>query len=148
MILTTLKDCSRYENLHPKFKMLFEYMKSNDILNMPLGRIEICGDELFVNNVEPAALSKEEQPLELHESYIDVHMLFAGEETMGWLPIQRITTYSKPYDSEADCALTLDTPTTYVTLKPYDMVIVYPEDAHAPLIGVGKIRKMIAKIKL
>lgn len=148
MILTTLKDCSRYESLHPKFKTLFDYIKNNDILGMPLGRIELCGDELYINNVEPAALSKEEQPLELHQSYIDVHMLFAGEESVGWLPIHAITAFSKPYSAEGDYALTTDKPTTYVTLKPYDMVIVYPEDAHAPLIGTGKIRKMIAKVKL
>ncbi|MGL4909210.1 MAG: YhcH/YjgK/YiaL family protein, partial [Bacteroidales bacterium] len=33
-------------------------------------------------------------------------------------------------------------------LTPGDIVIVYPEDAHAPAIGYGKIRKVIAKIKL
>ncbi|MGL4520655.1 MAG: YhcH/YjgK/YiaL family protein [Phocaeicola sp.] len=148
MIITTLKDCSRYENLHPKFKMLFDYMKSTEILHLPLGRIELCGEELFINNVEPAALTKEEQPLELHESYIDVHMLFSGKESMGWLPTDKITSYSKPYEADEDCALTADTPTTYIVLKPYDMAIVYPEDAHAPLIGTGKIRKMIAKVKL
>lgn len=148
MIITTLKDCSRYESLHPKFKMLFDYIKENDILNMPLGRIEICKDELYINNVEAAAVPMEKQPLELHKNYIDVHLLFVGKETMGWLPLHSVENYAKPYEDEGDCALTFDKPTTYVSLTPYDMVIVYPEDAHAPLIGEGRIRKLIAKVKL
>ena len=40
MILAKLTDSSRYENLHPLFKQLFDYVKSNDLLNTDLGRIE------------------------------------------------------------------------------------------------------------
>ena len=32
--------------------------------------------------------------------------------------------------------------------EPGQFVIVYPEDPHAPVIGSGKIRKLIAKVKL
>ena len=148
MILTNIKDCSRYEGLHPRFKELFDYIKSHDILNMPLGRIEIDGDNLFINNVEPEGVEASTQPMELHQTYIDVHMLFSGDETMAWLPADSIHNYTKVYDAEDDCALTMDKPSSYVTLSPNDMVIVYPEDAHAPVIGKGKIRKLIAKIRL
>ncbi len=148
MILTTLNDCSRYEHLHPSFKTLFDYLKSHNVKDMELGRIEINGDELFINNVLVDAVAKENQPLELHEQYIDVHVLFEGDEMVGWLPKDKIKTYSKPYDAASECALTTDAPSAYFSLMPLDMVIVYPEDAHAPIIGNGKIRKMIAKVKL
>ena len=36
----------------------------------------------------------------------------------------------------------------YVTVRPGEFLIVYPEDAHAPIIGRGKLRKLIAKVKL
>ena len=54
----------------------------------------------------------------------------------------------KPYAAEGDCALYSDAPTTFVDLLPGQFMIVYPEDPHAPLIGQGKIRKLIAKVKL
>ena len=54
----------------------------------------------------------------------------------------------KPYEANGDCALYSDAPTTFVDLLPGQFMIVYPEDPHAPLIGQGKIRKLIAKVKL
>lgn len=148
MIVSHINDCSRYEHLHRHFKTLFDYLKSHDVQSMELGRIELEGDELFINNVLIDAVDKDKQPLEVHHEYIDVHLLFEGSETIGWLPTDKINHYSKEYSAEGDCALTTDAPSTYVTLLPLDMVIVYPEDAHAPAIGSGKIRKIIAKIKL
>ena len=60
----------------------------------------------------------------------------------------KIETYTKEYEADCDCALTNQAPSAYINLDPYDMVIVYPEDAHAPAIGSGQIRKIIAKIKI
>ena len=50
MILTTLNDSQRIEPLHPLFKTLFDYVKQHNLLDAPLGRIEIDGDNLFINN--------------------------------------------------------------------------------------------------
>ena len=33
-------------------------------------------------------------------------------------------------------------------MQPGEFAIVYPEDPHAPVIGEGKIRKLIGKVKL
>ena len=35
---------------------------------------------------------------------------------------------------------------TYLTIRPGEFVIVWPEDAHAPIIGEGTLRKLIAKV--
>ena len=53
MIVSNLQNSSRIESLHPLFKTLFDYVKSHDLLHAELGRIEICGDNLFINNVNP-----------------------------------------------------------------------------------------------
>ncbi len=148
MILTTLQDCGRYESLHPLFKTLFDYLKSHDLLQMPLGRIDILGDDLFINNSEPEGLKAEDQVLEVHRRYIDVHLLLTGEETVGWLPLADCKAEHKPYDAEGDYGLYADRPSTYFTLKPGMMLLVWPEDPHAPIIGQGKFRKAIAKIKV
>ncbi len=148
MIVSTLKDSNRMEPLHPLFKPLFDYVKSHDLLHAPLGRIEIDGDNLYVNNVLAEGVPAEKQLLEAHRAYIDVHILLEGAERIGWKALEDVTEEVKPYDAPADCALYADRPTTYVDMVPGQFVAVYPEDPHAPLIGQGKIRKLIAKVKL
>lgn len=148
MIISKLENSSRIEPLHPLFKRLFDYVKQHDLLNHELGRIVLEGDELFINNVELKGVSLEKQPLEIHRDYIDVHILLEGEESIGWKAIEDLTNETKPYEKEGDCALYSDRPTTCVNMKPGEFVIVYPEDPHAPAIGEGKIRKLIAKVRV
>lgn len=148
MILSKITQSSRVESLHPLFKKAFDYIKSNDLLNSPLGRVELQGDDLFINNVEVDALTKEEQILEIHRKYIDIHLLLQGEETMGWLPTEDLKIEKQAFNQETDCALYSDKPSTYVSMVPGDFIIVYPEDAHGPIIGEGKIRKLIVKVKM
>ena len=52
------------------------------------------------------------------------------------------------YDSENDFELFHDTPTTYFSLTPGEFVVFLPQDAHAPLIGSGELRKIIFKIAI
>lgn len=148
MIVSNLQNSSRIESLHPLFKTLFDYIKAHDLLHTELGRIEVDGDNLFINNVNPECVSAEKQVLEVHHTYIDVHILLEGKESIGWKALEDVTLETKPYDAEGDCALYADRPTTFVDLLPGQFVIVYPEDPHAPVIGCGKIRKLVAKVKL
>lgn len=148
MIVSNLVNSQRVEGLHPLFKTLFDYVKSHDLLHADLGRIEIDGDRLFINNVNPECVAAEKQVLELHHDYIDVHILLQGMERVGWKAVEDLQSETQAYSKDGDCALYLDVPTTYVDLLPGQFVIVYPEDPHAPVIGQGKIRKLIAKVKI
>lgn len=148
MIISNLQNSRRVESLHPLFKTLFDYVKTHDLLHAEPGRIEIKGDDLFINNVNPECVARDKQVLEVHRDYIDVHILLEGAETIGWKAIEDLTSETKPYDKEGDCALYADTPTTFVDLLPGQFAIVFPEDPHAPVIGQGKIRKLIAKVKM
>lgn len=148
MIVSDLRNSQRIELLHPLFKRLFEYVKTHDLLHAELGRIELQGDELFINNVNPTCISSDKQVLEAHQVYIDVHILLEGVETIGWKSIDNVEHEVNPYDKEGDCVLYSDSPTAFVTLYPGQFMIVFPEDPHAPIIGEGKIRKLIAKVKL
>lgn len=148
MIISNLNNSSRIESLHPLYKRLFDYVKNNDLLSAPLGRIEIDGDNLFINNVNPDGAKWGEQPLEMHREYIDVHILLEGSERMGWKSTEKISNYTQLYSMEGDCALSDDAYDTTIEMQPNDFIIVYPEDAHAPAIGDGKIRKLIAKVRL
>lgn len=148
MIVSNLQNSSRIESLHPLFKTLFDYVKSHDLLHTELGRIEISGNDLFINNVNLESVPSDKQVLELHHDYIDIHIVLEGCETIGWKAVEDLKEEIKPYSKEEDCALYTDKATTYINLLPGQFAIVFPEDPHAPIIGKGKIRKLIAKVKI
>ncbi len=148
MILTNLQSTDRIENLHPLFKKLFDYVKTHDLLKAPLGRIVLDGDNLFINNDEAICRSVDEQVMEIHRKYIDVQIVLEGEESVGWKPLNEIQHISKAYNEVLDFELSDDKPSTYFHVIPGQIYILFPEDPHAPIIGEGKIRKAIGKVKV
>lgn len=77
-----------------------------------------------------------------------MHILLEGKERIGWKALEDVTDLKQAYQKEGDCALYSDTPTSFVDLLPGQFLIVFPEDPHAPVIGGGKIRKLIGKVKI
>ena len=51
MILDSLKNLKNYEGLHPRFAKAMDFLLTSDLANLPLGRNEIQGDEIFANVV-------------------------------------------------------------------------------------------------
>ncbi len=146
MILSNLRTSERAESLHPRFKTLFDYVRTHDLLSAPAGRIEVDGDNIFINNqvIDKAPV----QPLEVHRDYIDIQMLLEGEELIGLKHRDDIESYSVEYDPQRDVAFSEEAPVEFVTLHPGDFVILWPEDGHAPAMGEGTIKKFIAKIRI
>lgn len=147
MILAHIEDSERYFSLHPLFKQLFDYVKTHDLSQVPPERITLDGERLFINVADASLKSPEEQVLEVHRRYIDVHFSLSSSEVMGWSPLQGLQTESvNPFNEEDDYAVYAEPAQTYLTIRPGEFAIVWPEDAHAPIIGEGKLRKLIAKV--
>ncbi len=148
MEIGKLSNTKRAELLHPALKVLFDFIKSTDFNKLPLGKITVDEDRVFVMNLDISGVSQDDQPLEMHRKYIDVHILLRGNEKIGWKPLDEISHYTKEYEDEGDCALSDDAPRFYVELHPGDYCIVFPEDPHAPAISSHSIRKLIGKVKV
>lgn len=147
MVIAHLNDSERYASLHPLFKQLFNYVKSHDLSQVPAERITLDGERLFINVADPTLKAPEDQVLEVHRRYIDVHFPLTGEEIMGWSPMSVLTTESvNPFNEEDDYAIYTEQAQSYHTIHPGEFAIVWPEDAHAPIIGKGTLRKLIAKV--
>ena len=148
MIHSTLDESACYESLHPRFKEAFDYIKSHDLRAMEPQRLELRGEELFINRIDAPSNPQDEQPIEAHESYIDIQVLLEGRERIGWLPRAKCLSPRAPYDESKDIIFYHDQPTSYVDLLPGDFVILFPEDGHAPFIGDGSpISKLIVKVR-
>lgn len=148
MVLANIKDFNGYVSLNPYFKALAGYLESHDLLSAELGRIVIDGDNLFINNVKTEGVAAEKQVLEIHKRYIDVHILLQGSETIGIKATRKVASFSKEYDEAGDYMLSEEMADCYVEMHPGDIMICFPEDAHAPAIGSGPIRKAIAKVRI
>ena len=148
MIHSTLDESACYESLHPHFKEVFDYIKSHDLRAMEPQRLELRGEELFINRIDAPSNPQDEQPIEAHESYIDIQILLEGHERIGWLPRAKCLSPRAPYDESKDIIFYHDQPTSYVDLLPGDFVILFPQDGHAPFIGDGSpISKLIVKVR-
>jgi YhcH/YjgK/YiaL family protein len=148
MIYSTLLHAEQYEKLNPRFKILFDFIKTHDLLQLQTGKIELDGENVFINNTLSELVSAEDQLLEAHRRYIDVHFPLDDKEIIGILHIENCHQLKAPYDEVKDCVFFNDKPSNFICLLPGEFLIVFPEEAHAPLIGEGKIRKAVAKIKL
>lgn len=149
MILSKLSDSHLIEALHPSFKSVFDYIKQNDLSKVPTGRITLDADNIFINIDDAELRTQSEQVLEIHRQYIDIHIPLSGEEIVGWTPLDDLEVPSnEPFDVKRDFALYAQKASTYFIVKPGQFYIMFPEDAHAPIIGKGTLRKLIAKVRV
>ena len=107
---------------------------------MPVGRIDIDGDNAYLKIEDAKGRKTEEAVYERHDKYIDIQMPLSMPESYGWKE-------QAPYDVAGDFTFYRDPVEMVFTLSPGEFVIFFPEDAHAPCIGEGVIRKMVAKVR-
>lgn len=148
MIVSSIENVGRYAELHPLFETLFSYFWDNDLENMSSGKVSLLDDDLVIFKKDVICKSSREQQYEAHRKYIDVHYLLAGTEIIGWKNLSELSNMAKPYDVDSDSVIFADSISNLILLHPGDIVICFPEDAHAPEIGNGYIRKVVAKIKI
>lgn len=145
MVLCNIANIERYYALNPLIEAGIDYLSKN--LNAPAGRYEVVGDDCFLLMVDGTKRSKSEAKLEVHDKYIDVQVVLDGIESFGYKARKDCAASSGAFDKDSDIGFFEDAPTTYIDAVADDALIFFPEDGHAPLVGEGKVRKAILKIK-
>lgn len=148
MIVDSLRGFERYLNLHSKFEKAYTYMLKNKLHEMEPGEYSIVGKDIYCTIWEGEGKGLEIPPLEVHDTYIDIHVLLEGSETIGIRDRSRCNGNNIPYDETKDIAFLEEAPENFVSLGPDNIAIIFPHDAHAPLIGEGKIKKAVIKIRM
>jgi len=147
MIIDTIENLGRYVALNPLFADVIEFLKNNNLQTMEEGKYPIKGNNLFVNVQVAKQRTKESAFIETHKEMVDIQIPISCAETYGYSPLCDLPKYG--YDAELDMTKYGDTkPQTYVTIKPGQFVIFFPQDGHAPcIVGEQEIKKAIFKIK-
>ena len=148
MILDSLKNSARYYEVSPRMKKAFELIASTDWKALDPGIHELDGKDIFVNVMDPELKRKSDAKLEVHDDYIDIQVLITGqEETFGWSERKDLEKPIGEFSAEKDIQFFDDVPQTYYTLRPGQFTVLFPEDGHAPMVGEGKVRKIIVKVR-
>ena len=147
MIIDTLDNLGKYVALNPLFADVVEFLKDHDLNTMEAGKYPIKDKDLFLNLTVAKGRGKEAAVLETHIDMIDIQIPLSGEETFGYTPLCDLPDFE--YNAEKDITKYGDTMAqTYVTCKPGQMAIFFPQDGHAPCIATEpEIRKAIFKVK-
>jgi YhcH/YjgK/YiaL family protein len=148
MILDLLENATRYESLHPRFRAAFDFLKTTDLIALPLGKRELDGKHLFINVQEVEGKTPAEARMETHDAYIDIQVPLSEAETMGWVARKNLRQTTESYQAEKDVTFYGDKTDNLIRVQPGAFAIFFPEDGHQPCIGGGKIKKVIIKVKI
>ena len=147
MIIDTIENLGKYVELNPLFADVVEFLKNNNLQTIEEGKHYIKDKDLFVNIQVAKGKTQDAAVLETHIEMIDIQIPITCEETFGYTPLCDLPDFE--YNAEKDITKFGDTKAqTYVTCKPGQMAIFFPQDGHAPCISDNtEIKKAIFKVK-
>ena len=146
MILDILDNGDAYADLNPHFAKAFEFLHRKDLADLPEGRHEVDGDDVYAVVAKGVGRKPEDAQIETHDRYVDIQYVVSGTDTMGWKPRKDLgpaTDASRPAD---DVAFYEDAPTAWIEVTPGMFALFFPEDAHLPMISDGELHKVIMKV--
>ncbi len=146
MILDVLDNAHRYLALNPGFAKAVEFLLRPDLKELPVGKYEIDGDRVYATVSKDPGRKKADALLETHDRYIDIQLVVAGTDDIGWKPRSACKQPSGAYDQEPDAQFFADEPDAWLATKSGSFAIFFPEDAHMPLISPGQLHKVVVKV--
>lgn len=152
MILDNMKNAPLYEAVHPKFAAAFAFIEKAVAEDLPVGKYELDGKELYAMVQEYNTKLTADAKFEGHRNYIDIQFMVAGAEIMKWADIAKMTE-NVPYNPEKDCqfyAPIEDAAAGIVGAGEY--AIFFPHDIHMPCVSLKEtpapVKKIVVKVKV
>jgi len=148
MISDLITNAHLYENISPRIKRAFDYIRQTDLAAIEVGKYEIEGKHLYVVVQEYTTKPLDQGRWEAHRRYIDLQYMVRGTERIGCVHLSRLT--SGEYDADKDF-MALSGQGDFLTLKQGGFMLLLPEDAHMPGIAMGSpihVRKAVVKIEV
>lgn len=151
MLVSALSHINDNDYLSTRMQAAYAFLRTADLANLPLGRIDIDGDNVFANVQEYVSVPASQKQMEAHRRYYDVQYVVSGEELMEVASLETLVAVDS-FDEEADFGLyeTPETPSVIV-LRAGDLAVVAPEDAHKPGCALGEplpMRKIVVKVRV
>lgn len=148
MIIDSLENADRYIGLHKNFAKAFEFIKSQNLGTIAVGKYPIDGTDIHASVTAKEGVTAADAKFEAHDHYMDIQVCPESTEQIGWKPRSECHQPKAGYNAEKDVTFFNDQPDMYFQLKAGQFAIFFPEDVHAPMIGDGTIKKLVVKVKI
>ncbi|MCC6952764.1 MAG: YhcH/YjgK/YiaL family protein [Deltaproteobacteria bacterium] len=150
MIRSTLLNALRNPTLD-LFRPALEFLRDRATPELAPGRYEIEGTDVFALVSQLQSRAPAEGRFEAHRRYVDVQYLVSGAEEILVTDVTPLTSHSA-YDPGRDIEF-FESANQWeaVPLRPGDLAILYPEDAHLPNCHSptpSQLHKVVVKIAL
>ncbi|MBQ9806737.1 MAG: YhcH/YjgK/YiaL family protein [Clostridia bacterium] len=152
MIFDTLKNTAYYESIHPRFKAAFAFLEKATREDLPVGRYELEGSDLFAMVQEYETNPPDHVRFEGHRRYIDIQYLMRGVEVIEVTDLS-VAEAEGMYSDEKDACFFKDhAEPVRAILHAGEYGVFLPHDIHKPGMALGTIpapvKKIVVKIKI
>lgn len=79
-----------------------DFLKSNDLSKLPMGRLDIDGDKVYLMKQEYETRSASKVVIESHKKYIDIQLILKGKEQMACVSFKESFPVKEAYSAEKD----------------------------------------------
>ena len=118
-----------------------EFLAKPETAELPVGRYELDGDNIFVLIQDQTTAPVENKRAESHRNYIDIQYLFTGKEVQGYAPLLPGVTGEEPAGKDN---------IFYETVENEQFTVYFTNDIHRPNCTMDEpvnIHKAVVKIK-
>ena len=141
---------AHFEANPERWKATFEFLKTADLANLPLGEHEILGREVFAIVSEYAPKQHEDCLFENHLKYIDLQYVISGEEIMGVTTPDKVTPVDEHNEAKDIRFYAPEAEAEYVPAGPETFFVFFPTDIHRPSMKTEKdvvVKKVVVKVQ-
>lgn len=151
MIYDNIKNCEKYYGVNKYFEKGFEFIKEAVAQDLPEGKYEIEGKELYASIQEYNTKNAEDCKSEGHRNYIDIQYIVSGVEAMETFDISKAVIKSE-YNDVKDVEFYEHCPmAATVVAETGEYAIFFPNDIHRPGMAYNKknapLKKIVVKVK-
>ena len=147
MIIDRIERAQRYYGLNEGIERAFRYLAATDLYALAPGRYAIDGERMFVIVEQYQTKPREQGRWEAPRRYIDVQVILAGVEVMGYAPVEDLQV-TEAYDAARDIKW-FSGSGDWLTVPSGAFVVFFPEDGHMPGLATdapATVRKVVVKI--
>lgn len=155
MLVARLENALSHDYLSERFRKAYAFLQRSDLSALPVGRVDIDGDEVFASVQEYETSPAAERRYEAHRRYYDIQFMVEGTEAIWYAPLEALEP-DGPFDEKGDGGLFVaapGAPESEIILEPHGLAVVAPEDAHKPrcIPSAGgdvpqHVRKIVVKV--
>jgi len=143
-----LSNSNLYAGITPRLKTAFDYLTYTDLVALPVGRINLDGDHIYVLVQEYLTKRLDQGFWESHRRYLDVQYMHSGCERIDYALLNTMTLGDYAQDRDFQAMTGTGSP---LNLVAGSFAVFFPQDAHMPGLACGmqlQVKKIVVKCEL